>query len=49
MRRYVVAVLVGAGILFTFPLFGMIDDTMVRIPTSTFRASCPEIKPAVVA
>lgn len=50
MKKYVVAfVLVGIGIVLSFPLFSISYYTMVRTSTPEFCASCHEIKPAVVA
>jgi cytochrome c-type protein NapC/trimethylamine-N-oxide reductase cytochrome c-type subunit TorC len=50
MRKYILAaILVGFGVVLSFPLFSMSYYTMVRTSTPEFCALCHEIKPAVVA
>lgn len=45
MKKYIIAaVLIGAGVLITFPLFSLTYYTMVRTSTPQFCASCHEIK-----
>jgi len=49
MKKFIIgAILVGFGIVLSFPLFSMSYYTMVRTSTPQFCASCHEIKPAVV-
>ena len=50
MKKYIIAaILIGLGVVISFPLFSMSYYTMVRTSSPQFCASCHEIKPAVVA
>ena len=48
-KTIIVVILVGVGVLISFPIFSLSYYTMVRTSTPDFCASCHEIKPAVVA
>ena len=50
MKKYIIAaILIGIGVIISFPLFSISYYTMVRTSTPQFCGSCHEIKPAVVA